>query len=285
MAKERSLGAFNNDLRDAIAREIRQLAVYHNRHTQIRDIPADDLCEILIEPHRRDFARDAAVTYGGNMFADLFVVEIPMDRKPIDIGLEACVTPAPTRFGTTRLGLNLNWATAKPFARHTLEAKRFYTDSRPDLVARLEEMTVEWVRTGLEYEFAAQVFLWVNKFCNTNDKAHARHLLPGIVPLINRIAEKWVGENETAAAKLHQLAGQLQGAKYPCGRKPVPVEMVEALKHANHLIAGALLLGKVERVFPPEGMATIELAGEPSYIHPLYPEILCQPILKLSDLT
>jgi hypothetical protein len=267
LARERSLGAFNNDLRDALVKQIHQLGVYLNRHNQIRDIPADSLCDILIEPERRAFAREAALTYQGYFSSGVFAVEMPMPTHPIDIGVENCITP---QDGNQRHWLQHDWTRSQKFARHVLESKTFYTDTNVELVNRLEEMAKEWLRVGIEYDFVAEVFMWVNRFCATGDKAHARWLLPGIVPLLKRVD-----------AAYHPLADKLQHAKYPCGRKPVPADMVEALKHANHLIAGALMVGIVDHTEIPAEMASITMNGAPSYVHPLMPGVTCVPRLSL----
>lgn len=270
MTREKSVGAFPNDVRDAVEKQCMQLAVYANRRAHINDIPSKKLCDILVEPHRREFARDVALTFAGNLSSDVYETLCAIPLPTLDLGLEeGKAVPA---YQSGGVAINLNWSSSKAFARITTDTNGFYRDTNPELIERIISMVHEFLHNGVEYNFVVTVWLWVNKFCATGDKAHARWLFPGIVPLLSRIEGH------------EQLADQVQRMKYPTGRKPVPLDMVPALQHANDMVAAVLMLGTPDYPVGNPAMAWLTVSSNALYEHPLLPNSI-EPIVQLNSAT
>lgn len=260
-------GAFPDDVSNAIGKQICQLAVYSNRLTQITDIPSKKICDILVEPHRREFAKDAAQTFGDNMTSDLFETGVWFKPPTLDLDLPEQVRPSDPK---QNMCIHLNWSHDRPFARPPTDAHGFYDDAQPELIARLNTMAHEIIRNGVQYDFVYEVWWWVNSFCVAGDRVHARWLLPGIVPMLTR-------------AGFGEMADKLQRTRHPVSRKPVPLEMVPALQLANELISAGLMLGTPEKNIIKDGMAWVEIDNPVNYDHPLLKETPCVPIVTLSD--
>lgn len=256
--------AFTGDVTLQIQRAIVQMATNTNR-LYAPHVTMAELREVLLPPDKRELASTVHAEFGRHMSGVAYTADVPVTGEKFSFS-----QPDMAGFSSASIETSFTWTVSynqPSFCIPNKDPRKFFSDSRPDVVKRLLSAYDEWVTNAVRMGFVLRMFDQVNEAVMPLDKMHARMLLPGIVPLLRRAGQPGLADRLAKPRILDRSRLRLDVQR-------------DDLVYANELIAAAMLMPQAvpaPEVHPDRGWMRLVFGSSDDVVmfrgHPVVPLI------------
>lgn len=218
--------AFTGDVTLQIWHAIMEMAKNTNR-LYAPHVTIAELRDVLLPPDKRELASTVHAEFERYMSNVAYTAVVPVTGEKFSFS-----QPDMEGFSSASIQMSFAWTVSdnRPsFCISNKDPRKFFSDSRPDVVKRLLSAYDEWVTNAVRMGFVLRMFDQVNEAVMPLDRMHARMLLPGIVPLLRRAGQSGIADRLAKPRILDRSRLRLDIQR-------------DDLVYANELIAAAVLM-------------------------------------------
>lgn len=256
--------AFTDDVTSQIRYVIMQMAKNTNR-LYSPHVTMAELREVLLPPDKRELASTVHAEFGRHMSGVAYTANVPVTGEKFSFS-----QPDMAGFSVEPIEMSFTWTVSgnhPSFCILNKDPRKFFSDSRPDVVKRLLSAYDEWITNAVRMGFILHMFNQVNEAVMPLDRMHARMLLPGIVALLRRAGQTGMADRLAKPRTLNRSYLRIDLQR-------------DDLVYTNELIAAAMLMPQAvpaPEVHPDRGWMRLVFGSRSNVVmfrgHPVTPLI------------